>query len=74
MAKQHLVFLLLAAFLALSSQAFLLPSINAKAVTRAHATRLQAVADAKSPEEFDKVCVSVCVCEVRSHLMKKRET
>ncbi len=57
MAKSSFLSLLVAAILLLAtvSQAFLAPSFHSRATTRAAATRLQAVADAKSPEEFDKV-------------------
>ncbi len=57
MAKQTLSFLLLVAAVLVSlSEAFMAPSVySSRAATRAQATRLQAVLDASSPDEFDKV-------------------
>lgn len=51
-----LLLLLVAAVLLSFSEAFLAPSVySSRAATRAQATRLQAVVEASSPDEFDKV-------------------
>ncbi|GAB5031006.1 thioredoxin f [Nannochloropsis oceanica] len=57
MAKQNLSFLLLVAAVFLSfSEAFMAtPIYSSRAGTRAQATRLHAVVDASSPDEFDKL-------------------